>query len=161
MTQLTRYVIPPESIGLKNGTIRQNYSTQFRTIATQERERPQDEPIELGVIMKLPNHIHFALTLSAIASVLCTASVTAEGQTNRHSFESASNSTFSFEQHASDYADATWVPDNEIEISAQDILSLLPKRHKNKQLKSSHDNKTQFKALVSDKSFGIAAQLSF
>lgn len=113
--------------------------------------------------MNMPNRIQVALTFAALASMLCATQVNAEGQVNRHSFSSASQHSFSFEQHASDYADATWTPDNEVEISAKDLFSLLPKSKQHKQLSTDQEleNKIQYKALVSDKSFGIAAEFSF
>lgn len=113
--------------------------------------------------MNMQNRIQAALTVAGLASMLCATVANAEGQVNRHSFSSTSQHSFSFEQHASDYADATWTPDNEVEISAKDLFSLLQKSKQHKQLNTDQEreNKIQYKALVSDKSFGIAAQFSF
>lgn len=113
--------------------------------------------------MNKPNRIQATLALTALASVLCASLANAGGQQNRHSFSSATQHTFSFEQHASDYADATWTPDNEVQINAKSLFSLLKKNKQHKQLNADKDtvNQIQYKALVSDKSFGIAAQFSF
>lgn len=120
-------------------------------------------PLKSGVIMNMPNLIQAVLTLAALASALCATQVNAQGQINRHSFTSASQHAFSFEQHARYYADATWTPDNEIEINAKDIFALLKKSKQHKQLSTDQGTayNIQYKALVSDKSFGIAAQFSF
>lgn len=109
--------------------------------------------------MQSPNSIAMALLFAITFAI----QAHAESQSNRHSYSNSQHQSFSFEQHASVYADATWTPDNEITISAANLRALLPKKSANTQLNLKKDaiQPVRYSALVSDKSFGISAQISF
>lgn len=101
--------------------------------------------------------------LSIISSVLSIANANAAAQSNQHSFSSSIATSFSFEQHAQDYANSAWTPDNEFSINVNKLNAIWVKAKAKRNLSNEPkvESRLDYSAQISDKSFGISAQFKF